>query len=292
MGPFSDLDPYVVDFSTEVNEEERSARTLQVKEALKGAVAHAQLPELDADGSYAELVSADSLFLNFGSPEDDGTGAFTKRVLLVLESKALVNTELYDSLITRAINIYWKNEDEHPRDYLPLVLVNDIVRYWRTLLLNHESRLERQRRKRKLTSEGELAWRRYRSYKLRVPLCLTCFSTLTYLLALARDEGAHISKEEAGAMIALTPIERLRATKNRFQSTSDPYDLITQLEDLYGGYLSQTSRSTGKDLLLALESDTALQQEISTSGARFTRLTFELVQTLGAGSMLHRYIVV
>ena len=37
------------------------------------------------------------------------------------------------------------NEDLHPNDYLPFVLVNDIIRYWRIVLLSHESRLRKKK---------------------------------------------------------------------------------------------------------------------------------------------------
>src|SRR5690606_39931962 len=137
-----------------------------------------------------------SLFEFLGSPLDDTTGALNRRMLLLLESRPLANEDAYHALIDQTIKAYWKNHDQHPTDYLPIVLVNDIVRHWRIVLLNHESKLREKVAKQGLSPDDEMALRRYSSYKLRVPRCLTCFSALSYLLSLTPSEPAHVEKDD------------------------------------------------------------------------------------------------
>ena len=284
MGPASDLDPYVVRVDGAVSKTHAD----KIEGALSGALAKVGLPGLDGDGKYARLVTGSSLFDHLGSPEDDSTGALTKRMLLLLESQPLVRPEAYDRLLELTIDAYWANADRHPDHYLPIVLVNDIVRYWRTVLLNHESRLREKSQKETLSPEEALALRRYSSYKLRVPRCLSCFSALAYLLARTPTEPAHISREDVERMVRLSPLERLEELLD-FPAT--PGDTVSALRDRYVGFLERTEG--GKTVLTdSLMSDRRAVEAVSREGTEFTEHMFDLIQTLGGGRKLHRAIVV
>lgn len=243
------------------------------------------------------MVEAASFLDLLGEPQDDYDGLLTKRMLLLLESRVLVGEPAHSSLIGRVVDAYWQNEDLHPNDYLPIVLVNDIVRYWRIVLLNHEWKLRK--KDRELTDDAGLdresararllAERRYRSYKLRFPRCLTCFSALTHLLALTPGEPAHVSKADVLEMIALTPIERLRRLPKLAAVNIGPR--IDEMLSLYARYLERNSE--GKDQLLdTLRRDPETQESISKDGRAFTTLMFGLVQELGGGRPLHRHMLV
>lgn len=288
MGAASDLDPYVVcvDAATFPVRAENAADFIAA--ALRHAVERVGLPALDADGEFARLVTAESLFEHLGSKLDDQTDALTKRMLLLLESRPLVNREAYDRLVGKTINAYWKNAEQHPNDYLPIVLVNDIVRYWRIVLLNHESRLREKSKKAMLLPPEEMALRRYSSYKLRVPRCLSCFSALAYLLALTQTEPAHVRREDIILMAGMTPIERLEQLRG---NPNAPAATLDALRQLYAAYLRMTDG--GKtELTDRLRSDATIVGAVSHDGKEFTRHMFHLIQTLGGGRTLHRAIVV
>lgn len=192
------------------------------------------------------------------------------------------------------LDAYWQNEERHPHDYLPFVLVNDIVRYWRILLLNHESRLRKKKHDLdRSPPAGDaqqilLGERRYSSYKLRLPRCLTCFSALTYLLALTRREGAHVTKDHVRTMVGLTPLERL----GRLSALAGrEMGRVDRLLKVYRSYLERTH--AGKQALLGrLREDRAVHEALSREGHEFTRTMFELVQELGEGRPLHRHMLV
>lgn len=284
MGPASDLDPYVVRVDGSVNDADRDV----LATALADAVKKVGLPDLDNNGEYARLVQAESLFNQLGSPQDDQQNALTRRMLLLLESRPLVNKGAYDLLLASTINEYWKNEREHPTDYLPIVLVNDIVRYWRIVLLNHESRLREKSKKTAMSPVDEMALRRYSSYKLRVPRCLSCFSALAYLLALTPSEPAHVGREDVLQMVRMTPWERLVHLRSR---PGTPTTTVDTLMEEYAMFLKRTDGGR-TDLTDKLARDPAEIEAVSRGGREFTKHMFDLIQLLGGGRTLHRAIVV
>jgi len=291
MGRGSDLDAYVVrvDGGEHTNGE-------KITNAVKTANDTAGLPPLDGEGKYLEMEKAADFLDLLGEPRDDESGVLTKRMLLLLESRVLVGGVAYQALLNEVIDAYWQNEDLHPDDYLPIVLVNDIVRYWRIVLLNHESRLRAKGKKfasdALVAPEDEeallLAERRYRSYKLRLPRCLTCFSALTYLLALTPSEPAHVSKDDVRTMIGLPPIERLRRLPEMVERDLEQVD---SLLSLYSTYLERTDEGK-QHLVEQLIRDSATQTSVSREGRDFTKHMFDLVQDLGGGRTLHRHMLV
>lgn len=291
MGEGSDLDAYIVRVDGGAAPAEASAG---LEAAVEAANAAAGLPPLDGDGKYLKTVSADEVLDLLGEPGDDARGVLTKRMLLLLESRVLAGEAAYGAFIDRVIEAYWQNEERHPHDYLPFVLVNDIVRYWRILLLNHESRLRKKKHDLdRSPPAGDaqqilLGERRYSSYKLRLPRCLTCFSALTYLLALTRREGAHVTKDHVRTMVGLTPLERL----GRLSALAGrEMGRVDRLLKVYRSYLERTH--AGKQaLLVRLREDRAVHEALSREGHEFTRTMFELVQELGEGRPLHRHMLV
>lgn len=278
MGTNSDLDAYTV------GPEREGENTSSLERAVELANAEVGLPSLDGGGKYLKAVRASHLLDLLGSPEDDSEGVLTKRMLLVLESRVLLGPSAYDHLVGQVIDAYWQNAELHPNDYQPFVLVNDIIRYWRIVLLNHESKLRKVEAKDVgLSDEELLARRRYSSPKLRFPRCLSCFSALTYLLHLAPSDRAHISKDHVREMIRLSPLERLERLPK--------CPLVDELRALYGEYLVRNDRGE-QELLDQLEHDQQEQQLMSKSGRDFTKKMFELVQKLGAGRALHRHMLV
>ncbi|HUE00873.1 MAG TPA: hypothetical protein VMR62_14985 [Bryobacteraceae bacterium] len=136
-----------------------------------------------------------------GTPEDDVTNTFTARLLLLLESRPLVGSAVYQELIEEVVAQYWRDYGDHKADFMPAFLANDILRLWRTFCVNYEARTERVPEKQK--AKGKL-----KNYKLKHSRLLTCYSALLYLLAVYDRQGT-VAPSDALAMIATTPTERL-----------------------------------------------------------------------------------
>lgn len=143
------------------------------------------LPKLDRGGEFLAMKTASALVDEMGSADDDHGNAFTIRMLFLLESQPLIGESAYDELFRLVSGAYRSTAKQHAEDFLPFYFVNDVVRYWRTVLLNHEDRLRSKAEElaEKGTLEADLdeellAHRRYRSQRLRFPRYLSCFSSL------------------------------------------------------------------------------------------------------------------
>jgi len=287
----SDIDGYVVRVRGAVDPE-HSAEILRVtKEALEAV----QLPPLDREGEFQKMRPASDVIGTLGSSEDDRSDAFTVRMLFLLESQPLLGEPAYGELFDIVSLAYRSTAPQHKGDFLPLFLVNDIIRYWRTVLLNHEDRLRQ--KKKELEDEGltagaleaeVLAHRRYRSQKLRFPRCLSCFSALAYFLALAPGDDDTITAQDERRMFELSPIQRLRAIADERPSAKHRID---RMLDLYSAYL-QRSQGDKKKLLARLRDEHEVRATTSNGGLEFTREMYDLVQHLGQGNRLHRQMLI
>lgn len=294
FGPHSDLDVFAV-ADGERKHIKKVNETL-IQAAVIRAMRDHKLPEPSEDGRFLELYAAQDVMRQLGRPNDDPDNTFTVRMLLLLESRALAQESKYRALITTAVDAYWSNADMHRADYLPMVLVNDVVRYWRVLLLNYEAKhAEREREAIESRLEERMrearAKKRLASQKLRFSRALTCYSMITRLLLLtSRRHGgaAHVERDDVIKIVGETPVERLQMVR---RSAND--EMVTNLIDImltqYRDHLLLRDRSEAE--LIALFSTDARAVHVHASRV-FGEKLFELLQYLGAESPLYRYVVV
>ncbi|MDM0122632.1 hypothetical protein [Variovorax arabinosiphilus] len=149
-------------------------------------------PKFSGDGRFLKTYELQDMIKATGSPQDDSENLFTARMLLLLESQPVTNEELYQRGTALVVENYFR--DGLGRDnFRPLFLMNDLLRYWRTLCLNYEV----------YRNEPERPWLK-KSLNLKFSRKLTIFSTVLSLLAgRASDSSAFLD------LCNLTPIERL-----------------------------------------------------------------------------------
>src|SRR6202023_3331392 len=129
------------------------------------------------------------------------TNTFTARLLLLLESCALIGKPVYREVTNDVIAAYWRDYEDHKSDFMPAFLANDILRLWRTFCVNYEARTDR-------VPEAKKAKGKLKSYKLKQSRLITCYSAILYLLAIFRKNGT-VSPQDALEMIDFTPTQRL-----------------------------------------------------------------------------------
>jgi hypothetical protein len=287
----SDIDGYVVRVHGEPDPEHDQL----LLAATRAALEELKLPELDRGGEFLAMTTASSLVDCLGSADDDHTNALTTRMLFLLEGRPLVGEGAFRALSKHVQNTYRSTAKEHADDFLPFFLVNDIIRYWRTVLLNHEDRLRQKRAelaKHGLSGdaldETVLAHRKYRSQKLRFPRCLTCFSALAYVLAMAPTDDDSISESDEQEMFDLTPMERMQRIA---ETRSHAKERVEAMIEMYAGYLARSSGEKA-ELIERLLKDDPFARETSSEGLRFTEEMFHLIQELGNGSRLHRQMLI
>jgi hypothetical protein len=217
-----------------------------------------------------------------GGREDDYLNAFTARMLLLLESRPLVNDEIYGSLLARIIGFYFRDFKDHQTGFLPIFLQNDILRFWRTLTLNYEHH-----RLKLLTLSGsELAIKKadsaIKNFKLKVSRLSTCFSMVAHL----SSADPPVTPDQVSALCALTPSERFQALRGR-KSAADV--LLDQLASQYTEFLtiSQQSEVDLRDYF----GDSKRRQSASEQANRYGATIYELLSEITPSDRL-RYLVI
>ena len=129
---------------------------------------------------------------SLGDPRDDSENLFTSRILLILESSPVCNRDLYDEHVRAVVKHYFRDYPDH-KIFKPLFLLNDIIRYWRTLCLNYE----------RIRNDQGRPWRK-KNINLKFSRMLTVFGSVLPLVSMP------VSTVEDFVMLShLTPLERL-----------------------------------------------------------------------------------
>lgn len=277
MSSRSDLDIFIIRDSavsaplTKLDEIRLKARLIEVGRKLG-------FPEFSDDGEYVKAydVKAD-LLAKLGTRQDDYDNVFTARLLLLLESCPVLGSDVYDRAISDLIGDYWRDYPPNSDGFLPVFLMNDILRFWKTLCLNYEER----------TGKGRAGKRRLMNYKLKYSRLLTCYSAIVYLLAALRIDGRTVSPDVARKMVAATPTERLEHVANDVPASAPA---VAKILESYDGFL-RASDGDKHDLIEKFE-DTDFKKARLAEARNFGQDVFNLVMELGRDTPLLRYLVV
>ena len=114
------------------------AMTRAVEDVLKGR----GYKEPGPTGTFGSMSSSHELVHKIGGSEDSNQN-LTRRMLLLLESVALSDSETHDRVITAILERYVIGGPPATSPtwfHVPLFLLNDIVRYWRTITVDYETK--------------------------------------------------------------------------------------------------------------------------------------------------------
>ena len=188
-------------------------------------------PRFSNDGQYLQVQDVDEILKYLGSPDDDYKNHFTARMLLILESRPLWNESVYKTVRQKVVESYFRDFLDHSQDFKPTFLVNDIMRFWKTLCLNYEHR-----RNRNEMSQDDKVKQKIRNFKLKFSRLLTCYATI-----IALTEGSQSSSlNSVISLVDIPPSERLL----RVGSKNAEYgELVGQIFQKYQWFLEKTELS-------------------------------------------------
>ncbi len=252
-----------------------------VKAHLIAASRALGLPDFSADGEYLAFYTADELVGRLGTQHDDSLNTFTARLLLLLESRCLVEKDIYSGVVDHVLEPYWRDFPGHEGDFVPAFLANDILRLWRTLCVNYEARTKQE-------PIEEKAKRRLKNYKLKHSRLLTCFSAILMLLAVHSKRGT-VTPSDAREMVRTTPTERLGWIADLLPESGGACDAVTTA---YEQFLAATANPEA-ELLAAFRAAAAPVLIGGPEGAEsLGKAVFEAISAVGGGSRFHRLLLV
>ena len=177
-----------------------------------------RFPALTRDGEYLKVHELQDIRETLGGPRDDYENRFTARMLLLLESRPLSQNGAYDKLVQRVIEFYFRDYHDHEKDFRAIFLLNDIVRYWKTMCLNYEHKREFKQLQ-NIRDEQEQADTKakihLKNLKLKFSRLMICYSMMIPLVSRKTHAPGDIAK-----LVAMTPTERIEALDTRSEKQS------------------------------------------------------------------------
>lgn len=240
----------------------------QVEDELK-------LPPPSNDGQFLNIIRLSEMLKHLGGPEDDHRNHFTARMLLMLESAPVFGESTYDAAIEKVVDSYLRDYEDHAENFRPIFLVNDVLRFWKTLCLNYEHRRNQSDNSKKIKQK-------IRNFKLSFSRLLTCFATVALLASYNTT-----SKEELVPLCKLSPVQKLLALFARTPEVGP--SLLTALIE-YRWFLERTNLSASE--LEAYFSNKENRTEAFKHSKRFGDAMYSVVATAATKTGTLRYLVI
>lgn len=185
-------------------------------------------------GVFEGALNADKLLTPIGG-DDDTNKTLTRRMLFLLEGEWIFNQGVFEDLRVKLISQYVADSLEH--DKLALYLLNDIIRYWRTICIDFEHK----------TSGGKKP-RALRLAKLRMSRMLLCFAGMV-AIAEASDLPPNEKRDRLVELFSQQGITRLEGILS---------EEFSPAKQLYGQFLSSLDDETVRSKL-NLDGDEGMQ---------------------------------
>lgn len=274
----SDLDLFFVqDRSIASNSMSRIKKTLIDAELIK-ICRSMDFVEFSGDGKYLEIHDIEDILYALGSPDDDHKNYFTARMLLLLESSPIYNDDLYEKIAEKIIKSYYRDYHDHEATFRPVFLVNDVIRFWKTLCLNYEHR-----RNRPDEDSSKKNFTHLKNLKLKFSRMMTCFSTV---MVLARNREV-VTPSRLVELVHEPPVERLiKATDNVQNSAA----LLADILEDYSWFLSTTDKP--KEELIIWISDVNNRDDAFDRARKFHQKMYDLLLLVAQDTDTLRYIVI
>ena len=228
-GTKSDLDLFV----TAEGDGEPRKRLFQITLFSELMAINKQLdfPPFSNDGEYLKVYFMEDLTSRTGSPLDDSENLFTTRMLLMLESQPIAHEHIFQAHLRKILELYYRDQNA-ATPFKPIFLLNDLLRYWRTVCLNYEERRH----------DADWPFRK-KNVNLKFSRMLTVFGTVLPLIAEPAD-----SVPKLASLCTKTPLERL-ATGLDLLGDEDLADRWRGILDVYEKFLSWKERDNVEDFL-------------------------------------------
>lgn len=232
------------------------------------------VPKAPAEGGAFDAVTPMEDLLAKAGGDNDINKTITRRMLYLLEGEYLTNQKRFNEIRRKIIEQY---VEETPQDHqIALYLLNDVIRYWRTMTVDYTYK----------TTAGGKSWA-LRNVKLVFSRKLMYASGLfTIAMTADRTEARKIDKLEE--LFSMPALERLIAIcgESRLRRLRESYDFfLDQIDTLE---IREQLEKLGKDARDQDPTYRALKNE----GYRFTRELMSVFEaTFHSTHPIHRAVI-
>jgi predicted nucleotidyltransferase len=137
--PLSDLDFMIL------SQHDLGNRQVRIMNALEAVAREFELNLPNPEGVFSTTISIDDMLSKMGS-QSDTLDSLAQRMLLLMESRPIYNERVYRSAIDQILSRYLDLVRQDQRKD-PLVLLNDLIRYFRSICVNYHFHFWRQQEK-------------------------------------------------------------------------------------------------------------------------------------------------
>lgn len=290
---YSDLDLFIMDsFAVDPSTADDRPRRLNSLEqahllsTIDQARQKVKFKEFSQGGRFLTCHAFDRMVGAIGNAEDDFTNRFTARMLLLLNSKPLVNSPAYHNAKEVVLDRYWRQQSDAEVPFYPVFLLNDIRRWWGIVLLNFEYHnppsLTGDDSPEQLTQRAK---RRLNNLKLRYARLLASYTPILGILASAEEGG--IRRSRLNVILDATPLERLDTLRSQVHGES--LLVTTKLIQMYDAYLKFMIGNEAELYEKVLAGD---WRETKALAYEFGDMVAQLIRLIGEGNAIYRYVIV
>jgi predicted nucleotidyltransferase len=117
---------------------------LRIVSEVRRRLEDLKLQEPGTSETFGTLVSSHELIQHIGGLNDTNQN-LTRRILLLLESRAITNSIVRDRILRGVLNRYIVSDASvswytRPDQVIPRFLLNDVVRFWRTIAVDYAAK--------------------------------------------------------------------------------------------------------------------------------------------------------
>ncbi len=265
IGTKSDLDVFVIADEKPTNLETHClfGKIIQINDDLN-------FSKLSNDGEFLKVHTLKEMNAALGSREDDAANLFTTRMLLLLEGVPVCNAPRFDRLLTAIVGNYFRDASAR-NDFKPLFLLNDLLRFWRTLCLNYEQ----------IRVKAKRPWRK-KNINLKFSRMLTVFGTVLPLLV------EDVNDEKVIELCSLRPMNRLANALDRIGDSA----LLGSFQLFLDNYEFFLSLKESDQIEQEIISNPSLKIKIDVAAAQFSDFLFECLTHESISPTLRKYLVI
>jgi predicted nucleotidyltransferase len=263
FGNNSDLDIFLISKKeiSKIMQYEIYAKLIEINRKLK-------FPEFSNDGQFLTIHQLSDLKKFTGSPDDDSLNLFTTRMLMILESKVLFNENLYNEILSDIIEHYLRDRSKVSTSFKPLFLLNDILRFWRTLCLNYEA----------IRNDSNKPWRK-KNINLKYSRMLTVFSTIIIII-IKKD----INQDDILDIFLKTPLERIAWSLDQLDDDAI-MDKFNNLLEYYQIFLEAKENTN-------IENDSSKQKELNINAEKFSNIIYDILNHHKIDNNLKKFLTI